>query len=102
MLVKRVFSSWPGHTPHPPEPHCGVKDGISLFGEAVKNYNLEVNEIHEINHEVPKTRSSTKIKYLNLLNFVCLRDFVPSWQKSLTETFVKEFSHSLTERGFPN
>jgi len=35
---------------------------------------------------------NTKINGLILLNFVYLRDLVPSWQKNLADIFVQKFS----------
>jgi hypothetical protein len=54
-------------------------------------YDLRVNTICDINHEVSKTRRNSKIKYLILQNFVYLRDFVSSWQKQLVYNFVIGF-----------
>jgi hypothetical protein len=43
-------------------------------------YDLRVNTISDINHEVSNTRRNSKIKYLILRNFVYLHDFVSLWQ----------------------
>lgn len=44
--------------------------------------------------KVSKTRNNTKSNELILLTIVCLRTFVLSWQKLLTDTFVYQFSHN--------